>query len=70
MLDWRRTPVSSGAVHRRNVFRSSGHVSVHVVLGGLPDALNGDSVSVSSSTPCTAAPKSLGKIHQRGGNVA
>ena len=42
------------AVHRRHVFCSHRHVCVHVVLGGLPDALNGDSVSVSSSTPWTA----------------
>ena len=41
ILDWRRIPVSSGAGHRRHVFCSHGHVSVHVVLGGLPDALNG-----------------------------
>ena len=58
MLDWRRRPVSSGSVHRQHVFYSHGHVSGHVVLGGLPDALNGDSVSVSSSTPWTAVSKS------------
>ena len=53
MVDWRRMPVSSGAVHRRHVFCSHGHVSGHVVLGGLPDALNGDRGMVSSSTPWT-----------------
>ena len=37
MLDWRRRPVSSGVVHRRHVFCSHGHVSGHVVLGGVPD---------------------------------
>ena len=31
MLDWRRMPVSSGAVHRQHVFCSHGHVSWHVV---------------------------------------
>ena len=56
-------------VHRRHVFCSHGHVSVHVVLGGLPDALNGESVSVSSSTPWTAVSKSWSQSHQIGGNV-
>ena len=32
MLDWRRRPVSGGAVHRQHVFCSHGHVSGHVVL--------------------------------------
>ena len=48
---------SSGVVHRRHVFCS--HVSVHVVLGGLPDALHGESVLVSSSTPWTASVEEL-----------
>ena len=48
---------------------SHDHVSVHVVLGGLPDALNGDRVSVSSSTAWTAVSKSWGWSHQRGGDV-
>ena len=32
-------------VHRRHVSCSHGHMSVHVVLGGFPVALNGDNVS-------------------------
>ena len=55
--------------HRRHVFCSHGHVSGHVVWGGLPDALNGDRVSVSSSTPWTAVSKSWGRSHQRGGDM-
>ena len=54
MPDWRRMPVSSGAVHRRHVSCSHGHTSVHVVFGGLPIAATGESVSVSSSTPWTS----------------
>ena len=50
-------------------FAPQGHVSGHVVLGGLPDAATGESVSVSSSTPWTAVSKSWGQIHQRGGNT-
>ena len=60
-LEWRRAQTARLLLH--------GHVSVHVVLGGLPDALNGESVSVSSSTPWTAVSKSWGQSHQRGGNV-
>ena len=69
VLDWWRRPVSSGAVHRQHVFCSHGHVSGHVVLGGLPDALSGDRVSVSSSTPWTAVSKIRGRSHQRGGDM-
>ena len=69
VLDWRRMPVSSGAVHRRHVFCSHGHVSGKVALVGLPDAATGESVSVSSSTPWTAVSKSWGQIHQRGGDM-
>ena len=47
VFDWRRMLDSSGAVHRRHVSCSHGHVSVHVMLGGLPVA---KSVSASSST--------------------
>ena len=39
---------SNGAVHRRHVFCSHGHVSGHVVSGVFPDALIGESVSVNS----------------------
>ena len=46
VLDWRRTSVSCGAVHRRHISCPRGHVSVHAVLDGLPVALNGESVSV------------------------
>ena len=55
MLDWRRMPVSSGAVHRRHVFCSHGHVSGHVVLGGLPDALP-EHKSTLPSTMSTTSP--------------
>ena len=58
-------PLSNG-VHKRHVSCSHGHVSEHVVLGGLPIAATGESVSVSSSTPWTAVSKSWGRIHQRG----
>ena len=45
-------------------------MSGHVVLGGPPDALNGNRVSLSSSTPWTALSKSWGWSLQRGGNDA
>ena len=66
MLDWRRMPVSSGAVHRRHVSCSHSHVSGHVMLGGLPDAAAGESVSVSSSTPWTAVSTDPPAWRQRG----
>ena len=69
-LDWGRKPVSSGALHRRHVSCSHGHVSAHVVLGGLPVTATAESVSATSSTPWTAVSKSWGQIHQRCGDVS
>ena len=67
MLNWLRRPVSSGAVHRRLVFCSHGHVSGRVVLEGHADAPNGGRVSVGSSTPWTAVSKIWDRSRQRGG---
>ena len=62
-------PQQRAPVHRRHDSFSHSHVSAHVVLGDRPVALNGESVSDSSSTPSTAASKSVGQSHQCGGDV-